>query len=161
MSRRKFKHLSIDDLLPGRSEDTHRIDVDKNGKPKVIRNKKRKTAPLPYFKQYPTFFRLINGNPGIPEPIEEYKFHPKRRWRVDICWPDQKLALEIEGGTFMKSGGGHRSVTGYHKDMEKYNAMSIQGYFLLRFTTREMESCESYDVLREWFKNNGSKSEKT
>jgi very-short-patch-repair endonuclease len=163
MSRRKFKHLTIDDLLPGRSEDTFRIDVDKKGKPRVIRNKKRKKAPLPYFKQFPTFFRLINDNPGIPDPVEEYKFHPTRKWRVDICWPEQKLALEIEGGTYMDKGGHRGSISGYLKDKEKYNALSVQGYWLLRFTPQEMESCESYDILREWFKNNvnQSKTKKT
>ena len=100
------------------------------------------------------FFRLIGDNPSIPDPVEEFKFHPTRKWRVDICWPAQKLALEIEGGTYMKSGGGHRSIAGYHNDMEKYNAISIHGFSLLRFTTEQMQSCESYDFLREWFKNN-------
>jgi len=158
MNRRKFKHLSVDDLLPGRSKDTFKIDVGKNGKPKVIRAKKPKTVPVPYCKKYPDFFRLINGNPAIPDPVEEFFFHPIRKWRNDLAWPEQKLILEIEGGTYMKSGGGHRSVKGYHEDMEKYNAMSVYGYFLLRFTPPQMESCEAYDVLREWFKNNHNKN---
>jgi len=159
MSRRKFKHLTLDDLLPGRSDNTFRVDVDGKGKPKVIRNKKKKAAPLPYFKQYPTFFRLIKNNPGIPDPVEEFKFHPARKWRIDICWPNEKLALEIEGGVW--TNGAHIRPSGFMKDKEKYNNLSVLGYGLLRFTPQEMESCESYDVLREWFKNNGSKTEKT
>jgi very-short-patch-repair endonuclease len=130
------------------------IDRDKkSGKPKVVRKKAKKTVPLTYHKKFTDFFRLIEGNPSIPDPVEEFKFHPKRKWSIDLFWPDQKLALEIEGGTYMKSGGGHRSITGYHQDMEKYNAICVYGFSLLRFTTKQMESCEAYDVLREWFKN--------
>lgn len=146
--------LTLDDLIPSkRNEDHFQLSQDKKtGKPKL--RKKGKKVFLLYCHKYPMFFRLIRDNPSIPEPIEEFKFHPTRKWRVDICWPDQKLALEIEGGTFMAKGGHRGSISGYVKDMEKYNALSILGYSLLRFTPQQMESCESYDYLREWFKNN-------
>jgi hypothetical protein len=146
--------ITFDDLIQStRNEDHFMIDRDKSGKPKVIRKKAKETVPLSYHKQFPDFFRLIEGNPSIPEPVEEFYFHYKRKWRNDLAWPDLKLIVEIEGGTYMKSGGGHRSITGYHKDREKYNAASICGFLLLRFTPEEMESCEAYDVLREWFRN--------
>mgnify|MGYP006149714629 CR=1 FL=1 len=35
---------------------------------------------------------------GIAEPVKEHKFHPKRKWRLDLAWPEEKLAVEIEGG---------------------------------------------------------------
>ena len=98
------------------------------------------------------FFRLVGDNPSIPDPVEEFKFHPARKWRVDLCWPDQKLALEIEGGVF--TNGRHVRPTGFIKDLEKYHALSILGYGLLRFTPQQMKSCESYDFIREWFKMN-------
>lgn len=68
-------------------------------------------------------------------------------------WPDLKLALEIEGGTFGEKGAHRGSIGGYLQDKEKYNNYSIQGWSLLRFTPQEMETCEAYDILREWFKN--------
>jgi hypothetical protein len=40
---------------------------------------------------------------GIPDPEREYRFDAKRRWRFDFCWPEQRLASEVEGGTW--SGG--------------------------------------------------------
>ena len=149
-----MKRVTFDDLIPSkRNEDHFQISQDRNsGKPKL--RKKVKKVHLLYQHKYLMFFRLIGGNPSIPDPVEEFKFHPARKWRVDSCWPDQKLALEIEGGTYMKKGGHRGSISGYVKDMEKYNALSILGYSLLRFTPQQMESCESYDYLREWFKNN-------
>lgn len=159
MTKKNFKRMTIDDLLPGRSEDSYVLTQDaRTGKPRVIRAKKKKTAPKPYCKQYPMFFRLINDNPGIPDPVEEFKFHPKRKWEIDISWPEHKLALEIEGGIYMKdengNAKGHRAIARFLSDMEKYNNLSLLGWSLLRFTTKEMVSCESYDIVREWFKNN-------
>jgi len=157
MSKQKsIKRITFDDLIPStRNEDHFMLSQDKKtGKPKIRKTRKE---PVPYELQYPMFFRLIQDNPSIPDPVEEFKFHPTRKWRIDICWPDQKLALEIEGGVFMtkRNGGatGHRSITNFIGDMEKYNALSILGYSLLRFTPQQMESCESYDFLREWFKS--------
>lgn len=150
MANKKFNRMTIDDLIPSdRNEGHFQIIQDKKtGKPKI----RKKNFPVPYWKQYPMFFRLIRDNPSIPDPIEEFKFHPTRKWRVDLCWPDQKLVLEIEGGIF--TNGRHVRPTGFIKDIEKYNALSILGYSLLRCTTQQMKSCESYDFLREWFKNN-------
>lgn len=152
MAKKKFQRLSIDDLIPSdRNEGHFKIEQDKEtGKPKI----RKKKVPVPYLEQYYMFFRLIGDNPAIPDPVEEFKFHPVRKWRIDLCWPEQKLALEIEGGTFQNRGAHRGSIGGYLKDIEKYNALSILGYSLLRFTPQQMESCESYDFLREWFKNN-------
>ena len=38
---------------------------------------------------------------GIAEPVYEYKFHPTRRWRFDLAWPDKKVAVEVQGGIFV------------------------------------------------------------
>lgn len=148
--------MTFEDLTPSNRGDGHyQIDQDKKtGKPKIWKKGKVKNLPVPYRDQYFMFFRLIRENPSIPDPVEEFKFHPTRKWRIDLCWPEQKLALEIEGGTFMDKGGHRGSIKGYVKDMEKYNTLSILGYSLLRFTPQQMEKCESYDFLREWFKNN-------
>lgn len=108
--------------------------------------------------RYPVFFRLVKDDPSLPEPVEEFKFHPTRRWRIDLCWPDQKLALEIEGGIW--SNGRHVRPTGFLGDLEKYNRLAILGYSLLRATPRQMESCEAYDFVREWFRNNAEKGSK-
>ena len=153
-NKKPIKRITFNDLIPStRNEDHFMLSQDKKTRKPKIRKKKSK-APDPYWKQYPMFFRLIRDNPTIPDPVEEFVFHPTRKWRLDLCWPWQKLALEIEGGTFMERGGHRGSIGGYLKDVEKYNALSIQGYSLLRFTPQQMESCESYDFLREWFKNN-------
>ena len=36
------------------------------------------------------YFRECN----IPAPVFEHRFHPTRKWRFDLSWPDHKLALD-------------------------------------------------------------------
>lgn len=74
---------------------------------------------------------------GLPKPVLEYRFHPKRRWRIDICYPDLKLAIEQEGGVF--SFGRHTRPIGFAKDMEKYNALTELGWHLLRYQPNKFD----------------------
>jgi len=70
--------------------------------------------------------------PWLKEPEREYRFSPPRRWRFDFAWPDEKVAVEVEGGTW--SFGRHVRGRGYAADCEKYNAAVIDGWRVLRFT---------------------------
>ncbi len=86
---------------------------------------------------------------GIPEPAYEYKFHPTRRWRIDICWPNEKLAVEIEGGIW--SHGRHVRGAGFLKDIEKYNSLTLRGYALLRFSPKEIKDYSALGRIKEYF----------
>ncbi|GAJ77628.1 hypothetical protein JCM18905_3519 [Vibrio sp. JCM 18905] len=65
-------------------------------------------------------------------PMSEYRFHETRRWRFDFAYPDQLLAIEVEGGTW--SNGRHNRAKGYEADCEKYNMAALRGWTVLRFT---------------------------
>lgn len=64
--------------------------------------------------------------------IEEYIFHPGRKWRLDYFIEEKKVAIEYEGLFSTKSR--HTNVTGYSKDTEKYNAAQLMGIKVLRYT---------------------------
>ena len=68
----------------------------------------------------------------LPEPVREYKFIDGRRFRADFAWPDIKLIVECEGGTYIN--GRHVRPKGFESDCEKYNLATIQGWRVLRFT---------------------------
>ena len=70
---------------------------------------------------------------GLPEPEREYRFDPARRWRADFAWPDSKILLEVEGGTWIR--GRHTRGKGFERDCEKYNAAAAQGWRVFRFTS--------------------------
>jgi hypothetical protein len=81
---------------------------------------------------------------GLPVPSAELKFHPSRRWRFDWAWADEKIALEVEGGVFIR--GRHSRGIGMVKDMEKYNAAAELGWRIVRVTPRQMRSGEALSL---------------
>ena len=78
--------------------------------------------------------------------VSEYRFDPVRRWRLDFAFPDKRLAVEVEGGTWIH--GRHNRGAGMEKDIEKYNALALAGWRLLRFTGRMIKSGEAIDTIK-------------
>lgn len=64
----------------------------------------------------------------------EYRFHPIRKWRFDAAYPEQKIAFEVEGGTW--AGGRHVNPIGFEKDCEKYNTATKMGWRVYRLTPK-------------------------
>lgn len=79
---------------------------------------------------------------SIPGIIQEYKFHPKRRWKFDYYNPITNQAFEYEGIFSMKSR--HTSLKGYSADCEKYNEASNMGIKVYRFTALNFKSVLNY-----------------
>ena len=93
---------------------------------------------------------------GLSGYEREFKFHPTRKWRFDYAFPDRKIAIEIEGGTFgrvvvcnncgsrvmrtlkdgsavpVREGGRHNTGAGFEADLEKYNEAAILGWRVVR-----------------------------
>jgi very-short-patch-repair endonuclease len=69
---------------------------------------------------------------GLPTPEREHRFAPPRKWRLDFAWPEHRIAIEVDGGTY--SGGRHTRGKGFEADCEKTNTATLQGWLLLRVT---------------------------
>ena len=69
---------------------------------------------------------------------QEYQFHPKRKWRADFHLVGKKILVEVEGAIW--SGGRHTRGKGYIGDMEKYNAATMMGFQVIRFSTDQVKS---------------------
>jgi very-short-patch-repair endonuclease len=76
-----------------------------------------------------------------PTPEHELKFHPRRKWRWDLCWPDQMLAIEVHGAVWTR--GRHLRPKGFTDDRTKVNAGVERGWRVLEFTTDQIESGEA------------------
>ena len=79
------------------------------------------------------------------EYVSEYRFHETRRWRLDFAFPDKKVGIEVEGGHWI--GGRHTRGSGFEADCEKYNALALQGWRLLRFTGTTIKSGEALKTI--------------
>ena len=69
----------------------------------------------------------------LPAPVTEYKFIKNRRFRFDFAWPDLKIAVEVEGGTYRY--GRHQRPGGYENDCVKYSLAALLGWKVVRVTS--------------------------
>lgn len=83
---------------------------------------------------------------GLPEPVREFRFHSKRRWRFDFCWPEQRIAAECDGGSWIY--GRHNRPAGFARDLEKMNHAMLSGWKVLRFTTEMIADGRALQMLR-------------
>jgi len=75
---------------------------------------------------------------GWPVPVGEHRFHDTRRWRFDAAWPDLMLALEFQGGEWVK--GRHTRPKGYAKDCEKFSVAAAMGWRVMPVTYTQLKS---------------------
>lgn len=59
-------------------------------------------------------------------PTEEYKFATTRRWSVDLCFVNEKLAIEVDGSS-------HYRAAGHRRDAEKSAALAEHGIMTIRY----------------------------
>lgn len=83
---------------------------------------------------------------AVKIPFEqEFRFHPKRKWRADFHLIDKKILIEVEGGIW--SDGRHTRGKGYIGDMEKYNSATMMGYQVIRFSTEQVKSGSAIEQI--------------
>lgn len=92
----------------------------------------------------------------LPEPDREYRFHPTRKWRFDFAWPDQKIAVEVEGVTHFgknKNGtmrlGRHQTSEGLTNDCEKYGEAMLLGWTVYRCTQPIINSGKAIQIIQQ------------
>lgn len=73
------------------------------------------------------------GDPALPKPTLEFRFHPTRKWRWDAAWPQYKVAVDIQGGTFIH--GKHSRGGRQTDDFDKMNAAAQLGWCVIHLDT--------------------------
>lgn len=72
----------------------------------------------------------------LPAPALEVRFHPIRKWRFDLGWPEKKVALEVHGGVWQQ--GRHTRGGGFEGDREKMNEAQLLGWKILEYSTGQI-----------------------
>ena len=65
--------------------------------------------------------------------VREHQFC-KRKWRIDLSWPDKKIAVECDGGRYCMGGGKHNT----NADYDKINELNHLGWKVLRFNSDQI-----------------------
>lgn len=104
-----------------------------------------------------TTLTVLTRVDGLPAPVAEWKFHPRRKWLFDWAWvndrlnpglrPGLQLAWEIDGGTWIDGGGRHNRAQGFEDDCRKTAWAAILGWRVIRTTTRMVETGEALALL--------------
>jgi hypothetical protein len=87
---------------------------------------------------------------GWPEPEFEVRVTPTRRWRFDLAWPREKLAIEVNGGVFV--AGRHSRGMGQIRDYEKLNAAQLAGWRVLQIVPKQIADGTLSALLRVAFR---------
>jgi len=67
---------------------------------------------------------------GLPEPVQQYRVNAgTRRCRIDLAYPELKLAIEIDGWEH------HRTRSAFDDDRVRANDLVVAGWNVLRFTS--------------------------
>lgn len=75
------------------------------------------------------YVRLVEA--GLPQPTLQHEvFIDGRTYRLDLAYPDAKLAIELDGSIHLR-----RDV--WERDRERQNALVLAGWTVLRFTWRD------------------------
>jgi len=89
-------------------------------------------------------FALQCEQAGFPAPLREYAAVPGRRFRWDFAWPDKRVLVEINGGTYAHMG--HSTGSGIARDYEKSNLAMLAGWRTFVFDRRMVEAGTALDV---------------
>lgn len=71
---------------------------------------------------------------GLPDPVHQFRGLKPRLFAFDFAWPEQKVAVECQGGTWARSKMGHNSGSGIEADMEKLNCAALAGWLVLLYS---------------------------
>jgi very-short-patch-repair endonuclease len=89
---------------------------------------------------------LKREQPAIAELAElERRFHPVRKWRFDLAWTEQRVAVECDGGIY--SGGAHVRGMGVEDDAEKQSEACALGWRVLRVTRKMIDDGRAVSVI--------------
>lgn len=75
----------------------------------------------------------------------QYKFHPKRRFKLDFFEPRSKTGIEVNGGTFSQMG--HSTGTGISRDYEKVRLAAECGIQVVSIPAHQVEEADLHHEI--------------
>jgi len=128
----------------------HFIEDEKRQRIKPDGNTKRVYKPTPRQPSHAVSLLLMAVKAHKwPEPVIEHVFHPFRKWRLDIAWPELKLGIEVDGAVY--AGGRHTRGKGFESDCEKLNQAQLIGWRVFRYSTGQVHKGLYLDDLQRIF----------
>jgi very-short-patch-repair endonuclease len=89
-----------------------------------------------------SLLRVLLVAHGLTPPRSQYEIWDNLRFiaRVDFCWPDARLVVEVDGFAY------HSNRDSYRRDRERDNELERLGWHVLRFTWEDVTLRPDYVV---------------
>lgn len=113
--------------------------------------RKAKSRPTPKNAGPDMFILLIKELLSV-EATPEHRFHPTRKWRFDYALLEHKIAIEVEGGIWMKGGGAHSRPANIERDMEKYNQAMALGWRIIRVQPNNLCKTATFNLIGQYLR---------
>jgi len=84
---------------------------------------------------------------GLGGYVREFRAIPGRKFRFDFCFKQERLLIEINGGTY--NGGSHGRGVGINRDYEKNNLAVLNNWRVLSFDTKQVKSGAALQVTEQ------------
>ena len=115
--------------------------------------KRKRSGQIPPFRnpvpkvdsapdRWPLVLRDQIVEAGLPEPYREFTWHSTRNFRADLCWPQLRKMVEVDGGV-------HRVKDKWLRDVERHNLLAVEGWLYVRVTPDMVKSGEALRLARE------------
>lgn len=82
----------------------------------------------------------------------QFRAIPGRQFRWDFAWPDDKLLVEVHGGTFGRGRQAHSTGIGISRDLEKLNLATLAGYRVMAFDVKHVNDGRALAWIQEFFR---------
>lgn len=82
---------------------------------------------------------------GLPLGVGQHRFVPGRQYRLDRAWPEQLVAVEVQGGIW--TAGAHSRGSGVQRDCVKLSIAAALGWRVLPVTSEMIESGLAVELI--------------
>lgn len=130
-------------LVPDLLSPATKHALARKGRPRTAAGRVKAAAKA---QTSPDLFLALLRARGLPQPHQEYRFHDSRLWRFDYAFPAWNLAIEVDGGLFVR--GAHVRGARILKTHEKLNAAAAMGWRILYTTPDRLCSGEFIDTIK-------------
>lgn len=84
---------------------------------------------------------------GLPLGEPQFHFVPGRQHRFDRAWPEQRVAVEVQGGVWSDDGHGRKSMVA--RDCWRFALAAALGWRVLPVTKEMIESGQAVELIRQ------------
>ena len=91
-------------------------------------------AKSPLAEKFEAMWAVING----PAYVIELPVVEDRKFRFDYAWPNEWVALELQGGIYLAGKGGHVAPKRFRNDCDKFNRAVCAGWRPCKLATGQV-----------------------